>query len=242
MNALSNEQVVNYLKQNPDFLLRNPDLLPKPDKRIVQAANSNVVNFSDLQVDRLKSEVALLKAQNHEFRRTGRENTLSLTRVEKSILTLLSSRSLTDAIQVICTTFAEHMGCDWSVLALECEKTDIAYIKRNGLYRLTSGSVDRIMGQEDVRLAANATFESLVFGKNAANVSSACLIQLAIPVHNANGDHVGDVKGILGFGSKEQGTYSETQGKRIVQFLGQSVSQVLSTWMPKRQTSDQRVA
>ena len=242
MITLSNEQVFAFLKQNPDFLTKNPELLPKPDKNIVKAANSNVVQFADIQNERLKSEIALLKAQNHEFRRTGRENTLALTRVEKSILELLSARDLAGAIQVISTDFSEHMGCDWSVLALECDKSDIAHIKRSGLYRLTPGSVDRVMGQQDVRLAANATFESLVFGKNASNVSSACLIQLVIPLHNASGDCVGEIKGILGFGSKQPGTYSETQGKRIVQFLGQSVSKVLSTWMPKRQTSDQRVA
>lgn len=227
---LSKAQVLKYLQDHPDFLATTPAAWQHQNLSDGQGAASTVVDLSRFQLQRLRVQLQELQEQNRAYLQSGRINTLILGKAERAVMRLLDAQSLEEVLAAIGSELADVMGVDTCVLALECERAQIGYIKGPGLYRLTQGSVQRVMGAQAVMLNETATFDALVFGKQADRVASSCLVRLRLADHG--------VDGILGFGSSAEGAFDQSQGARIVTFLGHFVERVLSTWLLPRQDLD----
>ncbi len=223
---VSRAQVLSFLAKNPDFLATTPEAWQSQElggKTTSAQDAGNVVDLGRFQVQRLRQQIEDLQQQNRDFLQSGRINTLILAKAERAVMRLLDAQSLQDVLSAIGSELADVMGVDACVLALECERAQIGYLKGPGLYRLTQGSVERVMGEQSIMLNATATYDALVFGKQAEQIASSCLVRLRVPRH--------DVDGILGFGASQAGAFDQGQGARIVTFLGHFVERVLNTWL-----------
>ncbi len=229
-SELSKAQVLKYLQDNPNFLATTPAAWQHQVLTGSAAGPQTVVDLSQFQLQRLRAQLRDLQEQNREYLQSGRLNTLILGKAERAVMRLLDAQSLEEVLAAIGSELADVMGVDTCVLALECERAQIGYLKGPGLYRLTQGSVQRVMGDEAVMLNETATYDALVFGKQADHVASSCLVRLHLAEHG--------VDGILGFGSSAAGAFDQSQGARIVTFLGHFVERVLSTWLLPRQDLD----
>ncbi len=224
--SVSRAQVLSFLEQNPDFLATTPEAWQC--QALGAQGDGNVVDLGRFQVQRMRQQIETLQQQNRDFLQSGRINTLILAKAERAVMRLLDAQSLQEVLAAIGSELADVMGVDACVLALECDRAQIGYLKGPGLYRLTEGSVERVMGDQPVMLNATATYDALVFGKQAEHVASSCLVRLRVREHG--------VDGILGFGSGYVGAFDQGQGARIVGFLGHFVERVLNTWLEPRES------
>lgn len=231
---ISKAQVLRFLQSNPDFLASTPAAWQHQNLGSGQDGASSVVDLSQFQLQRLRAQLQELQEQNRSYLQSGRLNTVILGKAERAVMRLLDAQSLEQVLATVGSELADVMGVDACVLALECERAQIGYLKGPGLYRLTPGSVQRVMGDKPVMLSETATFDALVFGKQAEQIASSCLVRLQVAEHG--------VAGILGFGARDVGAFDQGQGERIVSFLGHFVERVLGSWLLPREDLSARIS
>jgi uncharacterized protein YigA (DUF484 family) len=145
-------QVVDYLRRHPDFLLRHPELL---DGQMAPARRqgNGVVDLQQFMVERLRRDVAKLRADQDDLLANSRDNLSTQDRIHKAVLALLAARSF------------EHL--------IETVTTDLAL--------LAPGAVERVLGRgREVLLRDDVEGDPMLFGGAAGLVRSDALLRLSV--------------------------------------------------------------
>ena len=89
-DGLSDARVSAYLRDNPDFLARNPDvlrLLVAPDREL----GDGISDMQTAMIGQLRSEVTRLKARQDDIVLTSRANLSTQPRVHGCVLAVLGA-------------------------------------------------------------------------------------------------------------------------------------------------------
>src|SRR5262245_31925348 len=85
-------QVADYLRQHPEFLLRHPELLDmqvSPGRR----KGDGVADLQQYMVERLRRDIARLKADQDDLLANSRDNLSTQDRIHKAVLALLGAQT-----------------------------------------------------------------------------------------------------------------------------------------------------
>ena len=83
--AITTAQVRAWLKKHPDFLVKNPQLVPGAFKADKPVQSGNVVSFEQYSLQRLRQETETLRTQLNELTERARQNSVL---VEGTLLTV----------------------------------------------------------------------------------------------------------------------------------------------------------
>src|SRR3954464_12498025 len=109
------EDVAHFLRDHPDFLARNPDLLrlltaPQLDR------GAGVVDLQYHLLEKLRTQLGGMHDQQRELIATTRANLNNQNRVHAAVLFLLDAKSFEHLIQTITTDLAVLLDLDVACL------------------------------------------------------------------------------------------------------------------------------
>src|SRR5690606_16962850 len=107
--ALQAEDVVAYLRANPDFLLRHPDLLETLE---LQHASGSAVSLIERQVEILRGRSQRLEDRLSKLLEAARDNERRASSVHRLARTLIRAPTLASVIHGLQTSMREDFGID----------------------------------------------------------------------------------------------------------------------------------
>ncbi len=219
-------QVVAYLRRNPDFLSRHPELLDlqlSPGRH--GASGKGVVDLQQFMVERLRGEINKLRNDQDEILANTRDNLSTQERIHKAVVELLEAESFEQFIDIITGDLGLLLEVDVVSLCVELSDHTAKRPKHEGIQFLGRGAVDRALGGKDkhVVLRDEAIGDPEIFGAGAELVRSDAMLRLNISSHAP--------AGLIAFGARHPGYFHAGQGTELMSFLGRVIEFGIRTWL-----------
>jgi len=219
------DQVADFLRGNPDFLVQHPDVLATmtPPARW---SGDGVVDMQEYMLGRLRTEVDDLRACAQDVIETGRSNMSIQTRTHAAILTLLAATDFDQVMRMVTDELPLLLDVDVVTIAFEPTPAPAPGLIADGVGQLAEGTVDALLGAEqDVLLAKEMTDDGSIFGSGAGLVRSAALARLR-PGQTTPA-------GLLALGSREAALFHPGQGTELIGFLARVLERCIHGWQEK---------
>jgi uncharacterized protein YigA (DUF484 family) len=216
------EDVAQYLRDHPDFLSRNPDLLrhlmaPQLDR------GATVVDLQYHLLEKLRGQLTGMHDQQRELIATTRANLNNQNRVHAAVLFLLDAKSFEHLIQTITTDLAVLLDLDVACLVMEQCTTSLVHQRAVGVQVAEGGAVTRWLGKKDVLLQSDIRGLPEIYGGAAGLVRSEALVRLRIS---------GEAPlGLLALGSREPDTFHPGQATELLCFLTRVIERCIRSWL-----------
>lgn len=221
----SEDDVVDYLRCNPDFLVRNPALASKlvPPSRF--DTSGSVVDLHLFMIQRMREEMEQLHGCAEDLITTTRSNMSTQARTHQAVLSILGASSLAHLVHIAGDELPALLDVDIVALGMEAGAQPNAILAGAGIATLPRGMVATALGDPDrpILLRERAAGESSIFGSGAGLVSSYALVRLNIPGLTQ--------PGILGIGSRYDHTFHPGQATELLSFLGRSMEFAIARWL-----------
>lgn len=220
--TLSDDQVSAFLRGNPDFLQRHPELalcLASPAR---DAGGDRVSDLQQFMNERLRRELDELRGCTEHLIGTQRSNMSLQTRTHQAVLAVLACRSMDELVQVL-GDVAQLFEVDVVTLCLETADEVIPDLATAGVMRLPRGSCAEVLGERDVLLHGSASGDAAVFGSAAPLVRSYALARLQ-PGERRPG-------GLLALGSRDEHCFHAGQGTELLSFFTRVVEYAVQRWI-----------
>lgn len=213
-------QVTAFLKDNPDFLARHPELLAQmaPPSRYDAGP---VVDFQQFMVARLQEELEEMRGCAEHLISTSRSNMSTQSRTHEAVLATLAANDMAGLGRVVAEDYPSLLDVDVGTLGFEAENGQSRLIP--GLGCLPAGMVETVLGDGDVMLRAQAPGDQLIFGDAAGLVGSFALVRIEAP---------GCPLGLLALGSRLEQTFQASQGTELLAFLARVIEDCVRRWWP----------
>jgi uncharacterized protein YigA (DUF484 family) len=221
--AVSADQVAAYLRDHPDFLRDNPDVLDvlTPPAR---SCGDGVADLQQFLVEKLRRDVTDMAAARDALVTTGRSNLAAQARVHKAILALLAARSFEHFIETLTTDLAIVLDLDVVVIGVEQTADGPAKANCAGVMRLAPNMVDKVLGPgQNIALRADVDGDAAIFGAGAGLVQSDALIRLSIGRTTP--------AALLALGSRDSDHFQPGQGTELLNFLARVVEISIRGWL-----------
>lgn len=222
--ALSPEAVAAWLRQHPDFLSKNPDLLLALTPPDLQSGEA-VIDFQRFVVERQRRELEKLKASSQELLAVSRINKSMQQSVHRAVLALLAANSFERAVATVTDDWAAFLNLDVVVIGVEGQGSSPLSALKNGLTMLSPGEVDSRLGRaQDVRVFPELKpIDPALFGEAAALAKSAAWMRLTI--------HPDAPTGVLALGSRDVGRFHQRQNTEHLRFLASVLGTTIRAWL-----------
>lgn len=220
--GLNDKQVIAFLKQNPDFLNKNPKLLqaltpPSDDK------GRGVVDFQQFMLERLKTDKKDAVDRQREIIAMSRSNMNTQARVHACVVRLLDARTFADFVETITHEIGVILDVDIVTLIIEATGKDIPHVQMNGVRVVEKGVIDHFLGGKDSHLEGNCKGHEIIFGGGAGLVKSQALLNLKISPITPNG--------MVAFGSRDPNAFIDGQATDLVGFLADVIERMMRHWL-----------
>lgn len=224
-HSLTAEDVIAWLRDNPDFLSRYPeacDLLTPPREH----QGKGIVDFQQFMVRRLREDRDGIIEEARGIVETSRANMSNQARAHAAVLLLLEARTFEDFIHTVVMDFAAILDVDIISLIVEAEGTVIPHINIPGVQVVTPGSIALLTKDNAVVLESHIKGIGEIYGGGAGLVKSQALVRLNIAP--------GTPSAMLAFGSREPEMFQKGQATDLILFLARVIERVFQSWLNLR--------
>lgn len=221
-DALTTENIIEFLRDNPDFLQENPaacDLLHPPST----VSGKGLADFQTYMIERLKADKEEAIESTREIVENARSNMNNQQRVHKAVLRLLEAQNFDDFIHCITIDLSPLLDVDISVLVVEANGTDIPHIQQNGIRILPEGTIDGWMNGKSILLQDDISGIEAIYGGGATLVRSQILLRVDISMDTP--------PAILAFGSRDPNMFTEGQATDQILFLARVIERCFRSWL-----------
>lgn len=208
---LADDTVIDYLRNNSDFLNRHPDLLAElaPPARW---SGDSVIDMQQFMLERLRSEIDNLRASAMDLIDTSRRNLSVQNRTHAAALALLTAQTFPHMLRIVGDDLPLLLDVDTVVIGFEPPESPLPGLVLPEVRPLPVGLVDQLLGDStDVRLLGETTDDGTVFGAASGLVRSAAFARLR-PSERLPG-------GLIALGSRGGGAFHPGQGTELIGFL-----------------------
>jgi uncharacterized protein YigA (DUF484 family) len=220
---LTGAQVADYLRRHPTFLMRHPELL---DGQVAPGRDrgDGVVDLQQFMVERLRREIARLRAEQDDLLANSRDNLSTQSRIHKAVLALLAADSFERLIETVTTDLALLLDVDVVMLCVEKASGSSGDPNVEGVQMLPPGGVDQVMGAgQDVLLRDDVPGDLDVFGSAAGLVRSDALLRLRVSRATP--------AGLIAFGTRHPGYFNPGQATELLGFLARVLEHCIRAWL-----------
>lgn len=210
---LSDEEVRDYLKQNGDFLQRNPDML---DHLHISHASGSAVSLVEKQVSVLRERNIDMRHRLNTLTTNARDNDQLYEQTRRLVLALLDA----DSVDTLYTAFMDAMDrefkVDYASMILFGEPGDDSQcrIEPADKAKIEIGAL--LKGRKPVCGVLRKEELAYLF-PDAGDVGSAALMPLA------NGDELG----LIAVGSADANRYSSSMGTLFLTHIADVIVRLL---------------
>ena len=106
------ELVINYLKKNKNFFIRYPDLTKQLNFPLKDKGSDKVIDLDAYRYKKISQENIDLQNQMTEILLAGKSHIATQTKILKSSIKILNSKTITKVINVILADFKTLLSCD----------------------------------------------------------------------------------------------------------------------------------
>ena len=221
---LGDDEISQYLLDNPDFFSRNPEVLVQMNGSTVTETEDGVVDFQAAMVDKLRDEIQNLTACAQDVIETSRTNMTYLTRTHAAVLALLSAQDAEHMARIITDDLPLLLDVDAVAFGFEQDIKAEAALRLPGVRMYPIGFMDLQIGEGgDVALVRDMLDDGTIFGDNNALVQSAALARLRPSPTTAGG--------MLALGSSMSGAFHPGQGSDLLNFLARVTEKLFQKWL-----------
>lgn len=215
LSGLTARQVRAFLRDHPDFLARNPDLLREmnpPERFIGDGPDDNVVDLQAFMVAQARAEADRIRQTSAELIDTTRDNLSGQQRTHAAVLSVLEANTFEDLARIVQDDLPPILGIDVAILAFEPAGSRLAALYAADIALLSPGSVDSTIGSgRDVVLKPMAAGNPAIFRGAAGLVNSFAIARInwepALP------------PGLIALGARHEGTFHPGQATDLLAFL-----------------------
>jgi uncharacterized protein YigA (DUF484 family) len=220
--TVTDEDVIQYLKDNPNFLQVNPDLcdILLPPKA---ASGEGVADFQTYMIDRLKADKEEVINSTRELVENARSNMNNQQRIHEAVLRLLEAQRFDDFIKAITMDMATILHVDITAFVVEAAGDEIPNVQTSGIRMIPEGTVTKWMGDKTVMLQDNISGIEPIYGGGATLVQSQILLRIDI-----SGD---TPPAIIAFGSRDPNMFSDGQATDQILFLARVIERAFRRWL-----------
>lgn len=220
--GLNPSDVKAFLKENPDFLIENPELfavLTPPNR----SSEDGVVDFQNLMIEKIKGNLEDLKFNQGHLIDTSRNNLTTQVQVHEAVLSLLDIDNMSNLGHIVTQDWADNLHIDVIRICFEVDHK-IAVPAINEVTYIPGGCVNDYLGKDDIiQLRGDVDVSEEIFGPAKSLVKAEALIRIAETEHNP--------PGILAFGSRDADMFYPGQGTELLRFLSKSFHRCLIQWL-----------
>lgn len=224
--TLTDATVVAHLQQNPDFLLRHPELvrlLTPPSRFEAVEESDSVVDMQGFMVSRLQSDLARARDNHDALISSARSNLASQDQVHRSVLAVLDARDFEHFINIVTNELPLILDVDTVTLCVESDGHD-GPSTTPGVRAMTRGAVDRLLGDDTrILLRDRISDAEVVHGPAAGLVASDALARLAVSPKAP--------LALLAIGCREPDRFHSGQGTELLGFLAGVLERCLGRWL-----------
>jgi uncharacterized protein len=221
--VVGSAEVLAYLRQHPDFLVENEELLEVLTPPTVNRGE-RVVDMQHFMLERQRAEIGRLKTQQRAIIATTRANLASQSRVHAAVLSLLAAQSFEQLIQIVTTDLAVLLDADVVTIGVEQIGPQRPRLNHQGVQILEAGTVDGVLGPErEVMLHPELVGDPKLFGSGAGLVRSAAILRLAVSAAAP--------PGLLCIGTRRAGKFHPGQGTELLGFLARALAITIAAWL-----------
>ena len=219
-SSLNAEEVASFLADNPLFFEHHEQLLG--DMRIPHKPGQ--------AVSLVEKQLSILRERNTELRNrlsgmvdTARQNDLLFSHSRNLVLSLLDSKSLSQAIDIVFASFANDFGIEHTQIILfdnptickaRSDKLDQGH-EHIGKYLKARQTIGGGLGEDE---------RNYIFGSNASKVGSAALAVLAY----------GELYGVIAVGNKDPHYYQSGMGTLFLSYIAEVLSRIIRDYRVHR--------
>ena len=223
-------KVTEYLRENPEFLVENPDLLEvlAPPTRWDEGDGGNVADMQTSMLDRMRDESTNLKDAANLLISTTRSNMMIQTRTHAAVIAILGADNLERLVHVVCFDLPLLLDIDAASLCLETGQEGYPELGDTDIRWFAAGTVDKVLGGADefAILIEHTKDDGAVFGEAAGIVKSAALGRLQ--------PGYGIPNGLLALGSRNRGAFHGGQGTDLLIFITRVLELTLHRWLAEK--------
>lgn len=212
------EDVSAYLREHPDFFVRQPELLAHISAPRADSA-ANVLDFQHFMIERLRADLADMRREQRELVSSSRAQINNQSRIHAAVLFLLDAPDLHHLFQTITTELAVLLDLDVVCLVLEGETDDCPTIDVGAVRVVRPGTVEIWLDGCDIILEDGITGDPDLFGPGAGLVRSQALVRLEFSSRAP--------RGLLALGSREPDGYHPGQSTELLSFLARVAERCL---------------
>jgi len=217
------DEVVGYLRRNPDFLAEHPELLAALTPPTLRRGDS-VVDMQHFILQRLRGDLARLKTQQRALITASRSNLTSQNRIHAAVLAIIAASSFEQLLQIVTTDLAVLLDVDVVMIGVESASSKQPRLPLHGIQILRRGTVDGLLGAtRGVLLCADTPGEPTLFGAAAGLVRSQALLRLDVSEHAP--------VGLLCIGTRRPGKFHPGQGTELLSFLARVTELTFAAWL-----------
>ena len=218
--VVTEDLVVAYLKANPDFLSRQPDLIARMAQP-TRFDGGSVVDLQQFMIGRLHDELDQMRGCAEHLITTSRSNMSIQSRTIEAVLTTMDAADMEGLSQVMSEDYPALLDVDVCCLGFETGEHPAIL---PGVHPLPPGLLDQVIGPNEVMLRGHANGDPVIFGDAASLVCSFALVRLDPP---------GCPPGLLALGSRNERTFHTSQGTELLAFLARVLEDCISRWWPQ---------
>lgn len=213
ITKLTNEQVAEFLRVNPEFFENNPDLLAEIE--IPHIRGEGTTSLIEHQVKVLREQNEILKDQLKTFAVLAIENEDIWVRFKDLAIMLLNHSSPSSLKTDIENWLKRQFNLCGVMINLDKPSKTLKKFKQNDAYKIVvdDAQIHCHSHQSDELLA------TLFGSEDAAKVNSCALI----PLKNASGDS----EALLALGSENTERFTSSQSTAYLDCLSQLISEAL---------------
>ncbi len=225
------EEVARYLRRNPDFLLKRPDLCEDilPELK----GGDGIVDLRAALLDRARGANEQLRREIACLAETTRALQAEQGRILAASRALLAAKNFEALVAKVGQDLPSLLQVDIVALAVEqrdemlCEKRRPTRLR--GLVQLAPGTVDRLLGKKtDIAVSAEGHGTPEVFGAGAGLVRAEALIRVTVSDKTP--------PALLSLGTRDLerftlGRATEAGGRALLLFLAANLGELVRTWL-----------
>lgn len=220
--ALNEQQVSEFLADNPDYLARNPDIL-KSMMAPSRWSGDGVADMQQFMLEQLRGEIDNLRDCAQDVIETSRTNMSIQTRTHTAVLALLSANNFDQLVRVVSEDFPLLLDIDVAKIGFEPTNSQGVELQSPAINNFLPGDVDRLLGaDQDALLMRDVADDGALFGEGAGLVHSAALARLRPGIKTP--------PGLIALGSRGN-AFSPGQGTELIGFLARVLERCIDRWL-----------
>ena len=214
--------VSNYLKDNPDFFIKNPSIISELK---IPHESGNAISLVEKQLAILRDQNEKTQKRIYELVEIARQNEELAHRMHQLALTLIDENDPKDVFPTLYKNLKKNFYADIVVVRLFANPTSVftypikEFVGKDSPEELLFKNIIKNLEPQSGKMKKQQ--QVFLFGENSDEIASSVMIPL----------HGPDWGGILAIGSFDEEHFQPGMGIELLSNLGEILSLIIKPWV-----------